>query len=235
MTLRNQKYSPDILSNWDRQVNLFAKYFLAHVNLPETPFSLLDFGCGTGSALRVIKNKCPKATLYGCDVDELHLQISREKNGDCATFFKSDFCSISDHYDIIYVSNVIEHIRDWKAVVVRLVSRSNQLYILVPYKEQIKPPSSDLAEIDQHVSKFDKQSFRFLFSKGLEIKQRVIRTPYAWGHPLLREYALRFKAFISKNKFDVQHELLVSITKREYVVNRPFKNRVNALIEQLKV
>lgn len=228
------KYTDSILA-WDKQVRLFAQYFLAHANLPQTSFTLLDIGCGTGAALRVIKEQYPRAALFGCDFHTANLEISKDLNGNYATFFKSDFYNINCNYDIIYISNVLEHLRDWKAALSKVLTHGKEVYILVPYREHINSLSPDLPETDQHVNSFNKKSFVFLNAGVFRIKLRVIRTPYAWGHPLRREFIYRIKAFLLRRKFEVQRELLVSIRHAECNRNMPFKSRFRALLEYLKI
>lgn len=238
MTAQNTRYSLDILSNWDQQICLFAKYFLAHANLPKIPFSLLDVGCGTGSALREIKRMCPYSILYGCDQDEQHLTLSNRMNSVYGTFFKSEILEIKNSYEIIYVSSVLEHLHDWKSAITHLLSNCIRIYALVPYKELLKEISIDLPEIDQHISCFDERSFYYFQSDIVRIDQRIIRTPYAWGHPLKREVGLRIKAALNGESFEVQRELLVALSnvrKASPLLGKPFYSRPRALINMLRI
>ena len=238
MTAQNTRYSLDVLSAWDHQISLFAKYFLAHACLPQSPFKLLDFGCGTGSALREIKKVYPYSILYGCDIDEEHLAISKNINSEYGSFFKCNIVALKYSYEIIYISNVLEHVKDWKSVIQHLLSRCMRIYILVPYKELLKGNSSDIPNIDQHVYSFDERSFCCFQSKEVQIDQRIIRTPYAWGHPLRREVGLRIMAALRNDKFEAQRELLVALTnfrKASTLPCKPFYSRPKALLNRLRI
>jgi SAM-dependent methyltransferase len=213
----------NILENWDKQIKTFAKHFLRNVNLPLTSFSLLDVGCGTGGALTEIKAKYPLAILHGCDLEEEHVKLSRERNGSIANFFWSDIAGVVDHYDVIYISNVIEHISDSSSAIAHLLDKCTRLYILVPYKEILDGRVKSSVPGVDHINTFDLNSFKN-YDDVYRVEQRVISTPYAWGDPLRREIGLRLKALITGDKYIVKRELLVSITRRDVKMRNPFKN-----------
>lgn len=199
---------------WDRQIRLFARYFLAHVDLPVSePFILLDVGCGTGSALSEIKARRPLATLYGCDIEELHVQISRRLNGDAAEFFQSDIASVSGTYNYIYVSNLLEHVSGWQEALMHLCTLARYVFVLVPYREDLAEQKSSGVEHVDHVNSYDHQSFDFLISQGFAVRKRVIRTAYAWGPPLHCEWVAMVKGALSGRRYKLQREILVEISR----------------------
>jgi SAM-dependent methyltransferase len=217
------------LENWDKQIRIFASHFLRNVNLPSSSFSLLDVGCGTEGALAEIKAEYPKAILHGCDLEEEHVRISSKRNGNLATFFLSDISGVRDHYDVIYISNVIEHISDYNSAITHLLNRCKRLYILVPYKEQLDGNvRSNVPGVD-HINTFDLDSFKIYDNNEYRVLKRVISTPYAWGDPLKREIGLKFKALITGSQYIVKRELLVSITRKNAGMVGPFKNRLMSI------
>lgn len=229
------KYTQDILLSWDRQIKLFGMYFLSHVLLPDKRFTLLDVGCGTGSALQKIKQTYPNGVLYGCDLDPAHLNLARTMNGSCAEYYLSDIDSIQKNYDVIYISNVLEHIDDWQPKVLHLLCKCKNLFILVPYKEEIGPLDPELPKIDQHVSSFDKNSFLFLIQEGFKVNQRVIRTPYAWGHPLRRDVIFKLRSFILRVPYESRRELLIYISHPSSYSLSSFRNILTAWLLHLLV
>jgi SAM-dependent methyltransferase len=218
------------LENWDRQIRLFAHYFQCYSNLPSQTFTLLDVGCGTGAALGELKRFYPHADLFGCDFENDHIEIARRMNGENAHFFRADIRDVSGRYDIIYASNIIEHLKDWQPVLNRLITFCDRLYVLVPYREELSDHKSGVPNVD-HVVSFNKSSFDFLKSKEISVEMKVIRTPHAWGHPLKREIYLRTRALLKNEPFDVQRELLVAITNtnrgNEVLPIEPFKSRLS--------
>jgi SAM-dependent methyltransferase len=225
------------VKQWDHQIRLFAKYFLIHVRLPSAKFSLLDVGCGTGSSLHEIYKLYPYAELFGCDLEQEHIDISNKTNKKYATFFKSDIMEINNFYNIIYISNVIEHLHNWKEAVNHLLLRCQRIYILSPYKEILNFPSEMHTDGIDHVISFDKKTISFINSDEFNIESRIIRTPYAWGHPFKREVLLRFKAILKQEPFNIQRQILFSITNTkktsDKLLCKPFFNRSKTIIRTL--
>lgn len=221
------------VESWNRQIRLFAHYFLRHANLPREPFTFLDVGCGTGAALGEIKHYYPHAHLFGCDFELKHVEIARRMNGEHAHFFQADIREISHRYDILYVSNILEHLTDWRRALEGLLALCRRLYILVPYREVIKKGKSDIPYVD-HVVSFNKNTFDYLKNREFRVEMRVIRTPFAWGHPFTRELFLRTKSVLNKEHFELQRELLVSVTSDNKITDllpqKPFQGRLKASI-----
>lgn len=223
------------LENWDKQIRVFAKHFLRNVSFPLSSFSLLDVGCGTGGALREIKRLYPYVILHGCDLEEGHVKISRERNGDIANFFVGDIAGVVDQYDVIYISNVIEHISDYESAISHLLNKCKRLYILVPYKEKLDGQvKSNIPGVD-HINTFNIDSFDIYNNGSTKVVARIISTPYAWGDPLRREIGLKLKAAITANEYTVKRELLVSITHRNLGMDKPFKNRFYSFCGSLMI
>jgi SAM-dependent methyltransferase len=184
---------------------LFARYFLAHARLPAGPFRLLDVGCGTGSAVAEMRRRYPQGSYFGCDGEEEHVRIAREWNGGHGEFYHADARAVTENYDVIYVSNVLEHIADWRPVAEHLAQRCRQLYVLAPFGETLAPADPSLPPGVAHLARFDADSFDFLAERG--VAHRVIRTPGAWGHPLLTELRLRLRP----GPFAKQREILFRV------------------------
>jgi SAM-dependent methyltransferase len=210
---------PDKYRLWNEQIELFAKYFLCNARLNiAIKFTLLDFGCGTGSALRLIKERFPESKLFGCDIEQSLINIAKEQFQKYAEFSVMDFFAINKKYDYIYVSNVLEHLEDWEEALNHLLNHAEAIYILVPFRELINSDitlSSGDTSIHRH--SFNKESFYRFTQKPHEIyvKTRIIRTPWAWGPGPIASL---------RHLFDPEHnkqELLVCIYKDK--VLRPFK------------
>jgi SAM-dependent methyltransferase len=204
---------PSGLDAWDHQIRTFAKCFLDNARLPRGPFTLLDVGCGTGSALREISSRYPEALLFGCDVEQEHVDIAARMNGNVATFFKAELREIQDYYDVIYVSNVFEHLPGWKEAVLYLTGHARRAYVLVPFKEILREPDKELPPGVAHVVRFEKEAFDFLKDLGFVVTTRKVRTPSAWGDGWPREIRQRLVAFLgARPPYEARRQLLASIS-----------------------
>lgn len=90
----------------------FAHYkanYIEKLLPPHFSGRLLDFGCGVGNLLAILKEKLPQATLDGFDVSEKSLDLvgpDVKSNGQIS----NDFDQLGSNYDLIVVSNVFHHI-----------------------------------------------------------------------------------------------------------------------------
>lgn len=142
------------------QTASFAKEQVHLLRLPTTfDGSILDFGCGLGDALPVLRSRFPLATLIGVDHSEAAVIRCRETYGHIATFVRGGSASVPN-VDVIIASNVLEHVTDDLATARALVPRCSELYIFVPYKEH--PLCSE------HVHYYDETSLSAL--KPLEVE-----------------------------------------------------------------
>jgi len=78
----------------------------------------------TGAALNEIHKHYPRAQLCGIDLVAEHVQIAKDNYGHCADFRCCDISEIDQTYDVIYISNVLEHLLDWQKVVDKLAIKS---------------------------------------------------------------------------------------------------------------
>lgn len=96
---------------------------------------IVDFGCGPGSGMAVLRDAFPQATLLGIDISETAIEHARLHYGDLAQFEAGDHTMLSDA-DVIICSNVLEHLDDDLSVARVLWERTaKHLFITVPYQE----------------------------------------------------------------------------------------------------
>ena len=99
------------------------------------PYKILDFGCGPGSGMAVLRDAFPQASLLGIDISETAIEHARIHYGDLAQFEAGDHTMLSDA-DVIICSNVLEHLDDDLSVARVLWERTaKHLFITVPYQE----------------------------------------------------------------------------------------------------
>lgn len=110
---------------------------LPHLDIEEG-FSgtILDFGCALGQAIPILNRAYPRAKLLGLDASENAIDKCRERYSEIAEFIVGDTRAVPQ-VDIIISAHVMEHITDDLRVVLKLVSLCKDLYIAVPYREDI--------------------------------------------------------------------------------------------------
>jgi 2-polyprenyl-3-methyl-5-hydroxy-6-metoxy-1,4-benzoquinol methylase len=91
------------------------------LKLEVTGKSLLDFGCGSGGFLAIIKDYTKKCA--GVEKDKHLIKIAKEKF-DIVVY--SDISEIKGSFDIITLFHVLEHIKDPKYILSKLSSLLNK-------------------------------------------------------------------------------------------------------------
>jgi SAM-dependent methyltransferase len=81
--------------------------------LPE-PEAVLDYGCGEGRYIGVLREAFPEARLFGCDVSDVAVQHASDRHGD-ASFVAMDnevvpYADAS--FDLVLSVEVLEHVAD---------------------------------------------------------------------------------------------------------------------------
>lgn len=113
------------------QTALFALGFIS-TRPTINPATILDYGCGAGDALPVLRLMFPKAQLYFYDFSTNAMQLTAAAYGNIAEPWSSQ-----GKCDLVYCSNVIEHIEDLDAFLKTLAKQSSRyLVILAPYNER---------------------------------------------------------------------------------------------------
>lgn len=77
----------------------------------DTPISVIDLGCGTGTIAKSIKDVFPNAKITCVDISENMLKIAKRKIGEgtyiCSDFYNFDF---KKNYDVIASSLALHHL-----------------------------------------------------------------------------------------------------------------------------
>lgn len=83
---------------------------------------ILDLGCGSGELLVDIKNKYPDKLLFGGDISDVAINHLREI-GIAEKLFKIDLTrkiQINEKFDAVIMSELVEHLSNWKFVFTQL-------------------------------------------------------------------------------------------------------------------
>ena len=96
--------------------------------------TIIDFGCGTGDSSIVFNIFLPKANVFLHDFSEVAVKKGLKKY---ERFLNVGIANLEiQKFDLVYTSNVIEHVLDPKLFVEELINLTNK-YIIIqcPYKE----------------------------------------------------------------------------------------------------
>jgi len=123
--------------------------------------SLLDFGCGLGDAFPLYRLAFPRASLLGVDHSRSAIEICSRQHGAIACFLVGDH-SVVPPVDVIIASNVLEHVTGDLDVAGHLLAQCRQLFVVVPYREQLAPGG-------EHVNRYDEKSFADLRPVSIQV------------------------------------------------------------------
>ena len=78
--------------------------------LHKHPRAVMDFGCGTGSAIPFLSNEFQLESLVGVDASTQSLAIARATHGTRATFIPLAEHRPTDQFDLVFCNGVFHHI-----------------------------------------------------------------------------------------------------------------------------
>ncbi len=90
----------------------FAKYKIDIVrkNITRPVSRILEYGCGIGRNIHLLKSAFPQAAILGSDISNESLKLAREQNPDVEFFQEMDAKKSIEPFDLIFVAGVIHHI-----------------------------------------------------------------------------------------------------------------------------
>lgn len=134
-----------------------------------TPQSVLDAGCGRGWMLRVLREVYPDAVMHGVEPSEDNSAAARAMGFDVSTGRIDAAWNPARTYDLIYSTNVIEHVLDPGEFLGKLASCLTPEGCLVVTCPDATHPNAEIMFSDQNFS-FTPQSLALLGrSVGLEV------------------------------------------------------------------
>ncbi|MDA8430347.1 MAG: methyltransferase domain-containing protein [Geobacteraceae bacterium] len=169
--------------NWEiKNGRLQTAYFamgFALLNIKFEVKTILDYGCGCGDSIPVLRMRFPKAQIYFYDYSNIAMEKANSYYEGIATPFdiNSNFT-----YDLVYCSNVIEHISDPISFSNKLISLSNKYVVIqAPYSEKHGDGSSITYEhkIGEHVNTIDESLIESLKDR-MDWDIMYSDIPYAW-------------------------------------------------------
>ena len=120
------KFYDNLSKSWDKTrpkytQKIFRK-ITSHLD-KNKPFSIFDFGCGTGLLCKFISNNFPKVKIEGIDISSQMIEKAKTNCPNC-NFYVGDITSINlSNYNVIISKDVFNHIED----IHKTISRLNDL------------------------------------------------------------------------------------------------------------
>jgi SAM-dependent methyltransferase len=164
--------------SWDewhgqQQTQFFMQLLISYLPLEvfkdiyQNALSLIDFGCAKGQGCLELYKSFPSSEITGLDFSSEAIHQARLLYP-TLNFRTTPLSPDKDKYDVVYCSNVLEHLSDWTDYI-KLFTEVAQKYIiiLVPYKNLI---------FDEHVVSFDDDSFPTEISGFKTIDTKIIDT-----------------------------------------------------------
>ena len=207
------------------QTRLFAEALCRHIDLQRgEAFTLCDFGCALGDALKVFKRKFPQANLFGIDFSSTAISRCKAENPGLAEYFVGSFESLSRQFDVIYASNILEHFVDYEEKARALLAHCQRLLVMVPFREPLAGGSNGRSPGSQHHGSFNQRSFDFLIAESLArcVDSKVVSCPGAWGwtweHKLKEETKNLIRALLGRPTANEPLQIFFDISGLEQMV-----------------
>lgn len=160
------------------QTAIFAAGF-CQLPVEMNPKSVLDYGAGGGDSVPLLKIKWPKAEVSVWDFSSPARQLQSKRYGKLANVLEAP---PNGQYDLVYSSNVIEHIMERELYIKEICSLSSKwVAIQAPLEE--RHADGELITPDrpkgEHIWTIKEALLKELPSK-FRWTSHIVETPYAW-------------------------------------------------------
>jgi hypothetical protein len=179
-------------SNWELQngkiqTMLFAAGFISSKFAKTiTPLKILDYGCGLGDSIPILRMAFPESEISFYDFSNVAMEKAKKEYSDLA---KPLDLKSPKKYELVYCSNVIEHITDSGLIeFVNLLTKFSSKHVVIqaPFDERLPDGSkiSPLAKSNEieHERTIDSTFIGFLAEKWPQYKwtEETMKIPRAW-------------------------------------------------------
>lgn len=173
------------------------KFIRNHVDLSGK--SVVDFGCGIGVSADLFY-KAGVGKFIGID----HSSVAIEKSKQMAPEYEWICGGVDDipECDIIFMSNVLEHLENWESVVNQLIKKCENLVVLVPFEEEVRYKSPE------HINFFNESSLDFV---DVSLQYEIFRSKgwglwgwNLWFHCYFKNF---FKVFAGQRPRRIGHQI----------------------------
>jgi SAM-dependent methyltransferase len=130
-------------------MRIFPKWVVDEINA--NSLEVCDVGCAEGEGTAYLKEYFPHSKLTGIDFSQTAVDKAHKSFPD-VVFKCEDILSLSAKYDVIFISNVLEHFKEPYPVLEELAEHSGKyLAVFVPFREYKR--------VSEHFFTFDYDSF----------------------------------------------------------------------------
>lgn len=161
--------------------------------------TVVDFGCGIGVSAEHFY-KAGVAKYIGID----HSSVAIEKSKQIAPEYDWICGGVDDipACDIIFLSNVVEHLEDWEAIINELIEKCENVVVLVPFEEEVRYKSLE------HINFFNETSLDFL---DVSVKHHIFRSKgwglWGWNLWFHCHFKNFFKPFVGQRPRRIGHQI----------------------------
>ena len=179
-------YDGDLQSAFFSQIALDAFPAWLDQELARHEWTILDVGCAEGGGTAVLARRFPSCHTVGIDVSETAVKRAGKKYPFCQ-FLQGDVYTQKETADVIFVSNVLEHLQSPAENMRSLVGMAKFHAILIH-------PLHDTLALDEHFHVFDEEFFPLRIGDHVLSHFKIIdcerrNSPYWPGEQILAVYS----------------------------------------------
>lgn len=153
----------------------FYKMVIAHLkneNVKLNAKNILDAGCGNGHLLNEIDLSFKDCTLSGSDFSQAGIDYAKTLFPKYSFFKHNLYKQISDKFDVIFCTEVLEHLEFPETALLNIIDSLNEDGIAI-----ITVPDGRKDDIEEHINFWSPESWKCFISresKGLQFKTYVL-------------------------------------------------------------
>jgi hypothetical protein len=96
------------------------------------PATVCEVGCGAGAILRTLHDRMPDSTFVGYEISPQALELAQPRATDRLTFRLQDPTADSQHFELMLIMDVIEHVPDPIGFLAGLRGKADRAVLHIP-------------------------------------------------------------------------------------------------------
>lgn len=168
----------------------------------------MEYGCGAGANLGLLREAFPRAEVLGCDVSSESVRVAASRHPDCRLFDLAANETPGGPYDLIFISNVLHHVPPaeraaFMAEVARLLAPGGDLFIFEhnPTNPLTRRVVRDCPLDDDAILLHMEETTRLAANAGL----RLMRKRYALFFPASLKALAGLERFLGRIPLGAQY------------------------------